>query len=115
MMSRRKGEIKPVTLEDDTGKIIPFKILEGGRLGYKQQPPYEGDWLSPMPIGTYFLAGDKRSADPFLEQFYITDKTETSVNLEIDLIDKRIHRWVIPERFCQQRFLHEILGILRDE
>src|SRR5689334_860826 len=112
---KKKITEKPVEIEDGQGSVVPFKVIPGGRLGLKNKPPIEGDWLSILPIGTYFLAGDKRSADSFLEEYFIVDKTEQSVHLEIQLVDKLLTRWVLPERFCQIRFCHEILGVFKDE
>lgn len=116
MRKSKQKEEKEIIAEDE-GKILNFQDALERRLGLKQKPPEGGDWLSGLDIGTYFLAGDKTSADPFTHEYIVLDKiigkdTElvTTVHLLIVLPDRKIDRWCIPHRFCQQYFLHEILG-----
>jgi hypothetical protein len=114
MRKKSKTEEKEI-VSDEEGKVLSFQDALERRLGLKTKPPTSGDWLSDLDIGTYFLAGDKTSADPFTHEYIVLDKIIskdnvcTTVHLLIMLPDRKIDRWCIPYRFCQQYFLHEIM------
>lgn len=107
-MKRKQPELKE-NGEQEVGEVIPFEVIDGGRLALDFKEPPTSDWLSPLPIGTLFNAGDKHSADYVLQQFEVVDKTNKSVVLE-HTMGQKITFPVDPPRFCQKYFLHEIIG-----
>lgn len=110
-MKRNKTDNEEDISTED-GKIIPFRLLEGGRLATSYHEPPDSVWLNDLPRGTIFLAGDRQSADYDLIQFEIDKKTSKTVVLTMEVNKQIITRVVIPVRFCQKHFLHEIVGII---
>jgi hypothetical protein len=107
---RRKQEKEEEDIvSEEEGKIIPFRLIQGGRLGLKTKPPDKNDWLSPMQCGTLFLAGDSRSANPFLQEYEVDDKTDITVKLLTKINNSEVRIWVVPVLFCQNHYLHEVL------
>lgn len=90
-----KGEDEPV-----------LTVLEGGR----KDPP-KSDWLSSLPVGTSFLC--MRKGGYFLDQYQVYRKSDLAVKLW-DTDDDRF-LWVIPERFCQDNLLFEILFEVKEK
>lgn len=98
--------------EDDVGEVIPFELIQGGRVGLDSLPPDRNDWLDPLPVGTLFLTGDKQSADYITPEYEVVDKVPgyTMLRLERPQQNTKTEIWVNTARFSQRYFLAFVLG-----
>lgn len=110
-------------LMSDRGLVIPFIMKQEEKeeetmVDYKlnlggKEPPVDGNWLTPLEIGTIFLIQDKTNADFNLGHFKLVDKTEKACILASSVLPQPI--FVNPFRFCQKYNIFENLGIMKEE
>ena len=97
--------------------LMNFAVIDGGKASNSgfNTPPSDGDWLTPLEIGTIFLVQEKNNPKNFnLGQFQIADKTERSVFLASNL-NGLVKTFVVPTIFCNQYRLYEVLAVVVPE
>lgn len=104
-----------VIIEDEKDTVVNFKpkLITGGK-----EPPdgtFNGNWLRGMEEGTEFFVSNKNNRrDPILGLFRIVYHTAKSTVLTSPSVPGQPIP-VIPERWCTQYDLHEVLGVVRED
>jgi hypothetical protein len=97
------GKLTPAKRDEDEKKVLPFGVIEGGKLKTGGKEPPTHDWLTELPVNTTFLATPKIGFDPLCGQFKILDQREAE-NKEsaVQLYQDGHEFWVMASRFCHK-------------
>lgn len=99
--------------EDNVVDLHPkLDIITGGR------PPDGSDYLSKFPVGTIFLVRPNvhNYDKPFLACWEVYQQLTKSTFIGTAINQKNEEAaWVIPELFCRQMLLHEIIFMPKKE
>lgn len=98
---KKKHEIVAEPVETDN--VLDFRTGKSGGGPYNNK-----DWLTPMKIGTKFLARAFEHKGPSLFLYIVADKTEKGVCV---LVPDQGAIWLDPKRFCGVTELYETLKV----
>ncbi len=97
-------------LERKKHPVTDLKLITGGKGGGDGN-----DWLSPLPVGTIFIIGDKINRQNFMRlRLEVVTKYTKDVLLYDNLFDKPFG-CVDPAGFCRQYSCSEIIYIPQQE
>lgn len=92
-------------IKEENNNVVEFKrpdlLQPSGKDG-------GGDWLTPLPDGTVFLARDQSHQGYEIGEYHVLAHSEKDILLYISYGIKDVTLWVDPARFCNVTKLRSI-------